>query len=48
LKELFVYGASGYGKVVTDTDIAREIMYKNIKFINDEENEYMSFDILFY
>jgi len=42
LKELFVYGASGHGKVVAD--IAREIGYKNIKFIDDGENEYLNFD----
>ena len=42
MKELFIYGASGHGKVVAD--IAREIGYKNIKFIDDGENEYLNFD----
>ncbi len=39
---IFIYGASGHGKVVAD--IAKAVGYKNIKFIDDGENTYISFD----
>ena len=42
MKELFIYGASGHGKVVAD--IAKALGYENINFIDDGENEHISFD----
>ena len=41
-KTIFIYGASGHGKVVAD--IAKALGYENIKFIDDGENEHISFD----
>ncbi len=42
MKSIYVYGASGHGLVVAD--IAKACGYNNILFIDDGENEYLSFD----
>jgi len=41
-KVIFIYGASGHGKVVSD--IARAVGYEIVKFIDDGENEHINFD----
>jgi len=41
MEKLFIYGASGHGKVVAD--IAKLNGYK-VEFIDDGENEYLDFD----
>ena len=41
MKTIAVYGASGHGKVVAD--IARALGYKEIIFIDDGDNEFLSF-----
>jgi len=42
MKSIYVYGASGHGFVVAD--IARACGYDEIIFIDDGDNEYMSFE----
>ena len=42
MKEIYIYGASGHGLVVAD--IARNNGYENIIFVDDGENDYLSFD----
>lgn len=42
MKSIYIYGASGYGLVVAD--IARACGYDNIIFIDDGENEYLTFE----
>jgi len=41
-KKLFIYGASGHGKVVAD--IATEIGFKDIDFVDDGKNRYIDFN----
>lgn len=42
MKSIYIYGASGHGLVVAD--IARVCGYDNIIFIDDGENEYLTFE----
>lgn len=42
MKTIMVYGASGHGKVVAD--IARLNGYENIIFVDDGDNEFISFE----
>lgn len=42
MSKIYIYGASGHGLVVTD--IARACGYKEIIFIDDGKNEYLTFD----
>ena len=42
MKKLFIYGASGHGQVVAD--IARSIGYDDIIFIDDGDNEFLTFE----
>jgi len=41
-KDIYIYGASGHGLVVAD--IARVCGYETIIFVDDGENEYVSFE----
>ena len=41
MKSIYIYGASGHGLVVAD--IAKVCGYDNIIFIDDGENEYLTF-----
>jgi len=43
-KSIYIYGASGHGLVVAD--IARACGYDDIIFIDDGENEYLSFEAI--
>ena len=42
MKSIYIYGASGHGLVVAD--IAKVCGYDNIIFIDDGENEYLTFE----
>lgn len=42
MKSIYIYGASGHGLVVAD--IARACGYGNIIFIDDGDNDYLTFD----
>lgn len=42
MKSIYIYGASGHGLVVAD--IALACGYENIIFVDDAENEYLSFE----
>ena len=42
MKSIYIYGASGHGLVVAD--IARACGYENIIFIDDGDNDYLTFD----
>lgn len=42
MKSIYIYGASGHGLVVAD--IARVCGYENIIFIDDGDNDYLTFD----
>lgn len=42
MQSIYIYGASGHGLVVSD--IARACGYKDIIFIDDGENSYLSFE----
>lgn len=42
MKNIYIYGASGHGLVVAD--IAKASGYENIIFVDDGENEYLTFD----
>jgi UDP-N-acetylbacillosamine N-acetyltransferase len=42
MKKLYIYGASGHGLVVAD--VAKRCGYDDVVFIDDGENEYLSFE----
>ena len=42
MKKIYIYGASGHGLVIAD--IAKACGYEEIIFIDDGENDYLSFD----